>query len=159
GKVSKVLVKKGDHVTTGQPLFVIEDGDGAAQAPAAAPKEAPRAAEPPKPAAEGPRQPARQPAPPRQKPEPAQAPAPRPERDGGPPEAPAEATPKEEKVVPAGPATRRLARELGVNLRQVRGTARGGRVTQEDVRAFVRELASGAGVRGAALQAPPLPDF
>jgi pyruvate dehydrogenase E2 component (dihydrolipoamide acetyltransferase) len=41
----------------------------------------------------------------------------------------------------------------------VRGTARGGRVTQEDVRAFVRDLASGAAVRGGPLQAPPLPDF
>jgi pyruvate dehydrogenase E2 component (dihydrolipoamide acetyltransferase) len=153
GKVSKVLVKKGDHVTTGQPLLVIEDGNGEAQAPAPAPKEAPRAAEPPKPAA-----PPRQTAPPQPKAETAPLPAPRPERDGVRPETPAE-TPKEEQVVPAGPATRRLARELGVDLRQVRGTARGGRVTQEDVRAFVRELASGAGVRGAALQAPPLPDF
>src|SRR5919108_425802 len=67
---------------------------------------------------------------------------------------PAAAAPPTDKLVPAGPATRRLARELGVDLRQVRGSARGGRVTQEDVRAFVRELASGAGVRGAALQAP-----
>ena len=37
--------------------------------------------------------------------------------------------------VPATPATRRLARELGVDLGGVRGTAPGGRVTDEDVRA------------------------
>jgi pyruvate dehydrogenase E2 component (dihydrolipoamide acetyltransferase) len=39
----------------------------------------------------------------------------------------------------AGPAVRRLARQLGVELRRVRPTGSGGRVTVEDVRAFVRE--------------------
>jgi pyruvate dehydrogenase E2 component (dihydrolipoamide acetyltransferase) len=37
--------------------------------------------------------------------------------------------------VPATPATRRLARELGVDLRTVRGTGPGGRVSDQDVRA------------------------
>jgi len=37
--------------------------------------------------------------------------------------------------VPATPATRRLARELGVDLHTVRATGRGGRVTDDDVRA------------------------
>jgi pyruvate dehydrogenase E2 component (dihydrolipoamide acetyltransferase) len=37
--------------------------------------------------------------------------------------------------VPATPATRRLARELGVDLRTVRAGGRGGRVTDDDVRA------------------------
>ena len=36
--------------------------------------------------------------------------------------------------VPATPATRRLARELGVDLRAVRATGAGGRVTDDDVR-------------------------
>src|SRR5262249_30496702 len=63
--------------------------------------------------------------------------------------------------VAAGPATRRLARELGVDLRQVHGTAPGGRVTQEDVKTHVRERttaapqAPGRGVPSA----PALPDF
>ena len=39
--------------------------------------------------------------------------------------------------VPATPATRRLARELGVDLRAVRGTGPGGRVTDDDVKAAV----------------------
>jgi pyruvate dehydrogenase E2 component (dihydrolipoamide acetyltransferase) len=38
--------------------------------------------------------------------------------------------------VPATPATRRLARELGVDLRAVSGTGPGGRVTDDDVRTF-----------------------
>jgi pyruvate dehydrogenase E2 component (dihydrolipoamide acetyltransferase) len=50
------------------------------------------------------------------------------------------APPPEEKKttgpVPASPATRRLARELGVDLQQVTPTGAGGLVTAEDVRAF-----------------------
>jgi pyruvate dehydrogenase E2 component (dihydrolipoamide acetyltransferase) len=168
GRVAQVLVKKGDRVTTGQPLFVVEDGNGAAQAPAPreAPKESRRPAEAPKPsapAAETPRQPppapAKQPAPQPSREQPAAPPARQPADGFRAPATAAPAAETEEKVVPAGPATRRLARELGVDLRQVRGTARGGRVTQEDVRAFVRDLASGAAVRGGPMQAPPLPDF
>jgi pyruvate dehydrogenase E2 component (dihydrolipoamide acetyltransferase) len=39
-----------------------------------------------------------------------------------------------DRPVPAAPATRRLARELGVDLRLVRGTGPAGRVMKEDVR-------------------------
>jgi pyruvate dehydrogenase E2 component (dihydrolipoamide acetyltransferase) len=39
----------------------------------------------------------------------------------------------------AGPATRRLARELGVRVEDVTPSGPGGRVTREDVKAFVRE--------------------
>jgi pyruvate dehydrogenase E2 component (dihydrolipoamide acetyltransferase) len=51
-------------------------------------------------------------------------------------------SPTTSKVIPAGPATRRLARELGIDLSQVPGSASGGRVTQDDVKAYVRGLAS-----------------
>ena len=43
---------------------------------------------------------------------------------------------RREGPVPASPATRRLARELGVDLRVVPPTGPGGLVTAEDVRAF-----------------------
>ncbi|MEZ5406062.1 MAG: 2-oxo acid dehydrogenase subunit E2 [Verrucomicrobiia bacterium] len=49
----------------------------------------------------------------------------------------------------AAPATRRFARELGVNLAQV--SSQGERITQEDVKTFVRE--------GGVKLTPPLPDF
>lgn len=43
--------------------------------------------------------------------------------------------------VPASPATRRLAMELGVDLHTVAGSGPGGRVTAEDVRAFAGQAA------------------
>ncbi|MCA9036940.1 MAG: 2-oxo acid dehydrogenase subunit E2 [Planctomycetaceae bacterium] len=66
---------------------------------------------------------------------------------------------------PAGPATRRLARKLGVDLYQVNGSAAGGRITIEDVEAFVRDrlsrpVPSAAGTPGVGVvAAAPLPDF
>lgn len=42
-------------------------------------------------------------------------------------------------MIPAPPSIRRLARELGVDLAQVTGSEAGGRITAEDVKAFVRE--------------------
>ncbi len=71
--------------------------------------------------------------------------------------------------IPAGPATRKLARELGVALGEVKGTGRGGRVTLDDIKGFVkgerlraREGGAGGGVGGIIVNAftlPPLPDF
>src|SRR5262249_55705638 len=59
--------------------------------------------------------------------------------------------------------TRRLARELGVDLARVHGSGPNGRVTQEDVKAFVKQLAASPAPTtytvGAPVQAPPLPDF
>ena len=60
---------------------------------------------------------------------------------------------------PAGPATRRLARELGVDLRSVSGTGAGGRITAQDVKAFVRGAIPPAGTGGVTVTAPQLPDF
>jgi pyruvate dehydrogenase E2 component (dihydrolipoamide acetyltransferase) len=50
-----------------------------------------------------------------------------------------ERPPEREGPVPASPSTRRLARELGVDLRQVPPSGPAGRVTSEDVRAFAKE--------------------
>ncbi len=43
-----------------------------------------------------------------------------------------------DQVAPAAPSVRRLARELGVDIYQVQGTGPGGRISEDDVRTFVR---------------------
>ncbi|MGP0630817.1 2-oxo acid dehydrogenase subunit E2 [Nitrospina sp. 32_T5] len=59
---------------------------------------------------------------------------------------------------PAGPGARRLARELGVDLRQVTGSARGGRITLEDVKAHTKKKMA-APSTGPSVQPEPFPDF
>jgi pyruvate dehydrogenase E2 component (dihydrolipoamide acetyltransferase) len=54
---------------------------------------------------------------------------------------------------PAAPATRRLARELGVDLRLVTPTGPGGRITPEDVKNFAKTAA------GAPVEEPSPPEF
>jgi pyruvate dehydrogenase E2 component (dihydrolipoamide acetyltransferase) len=63
--------------------------------------------------------------------------------------------------VPAAPHVRRLARELGVDIHNVTGSGPGGRISEDDVKAFTKKLiASGAGITGSAhLKQPALPDF
>src|SRR5947199_7222216 len=56
--------------------------------------------------------------------------------------------------VPATPATRRLARELGVDLRVVRATGPAGRVTDDDVRAATSGSASRSSSLAAEVVAP-----
>jgi pyruvate dehydrogenase E2 component (dihydrolipoyllysine-residue acetyltransferase) len=64
----------------------------------------------------------------------------------------------------AGPSVRKFARELGVDLTRVTGHGFKGRITQEDVKAFVKSFLAaggGAGARsgGGALPAVPVVDF
>ena len=74
-----------------------------------------------------------------------------------PPAAHPEPAAPEGPAAPAAPSVRRLARELGVDIRRVQGTGPEGRVSPEDVQAFVRaSLASPQGGGGAAAT---LPDF
>ena len=49
---------------------------------------------------------------------------------------------RKEEPVPASPATRRVARELGVDLRQVQPTGPGGRVTRQDVQSFAKKASA-----------------
>jgi pyruvate dehydrogenase E2 component (dihydrolipoamide acetyltransferase) len=60
----------------------------------------------------------------------------------------------------AGPAVRRLARELGLDLNLIKGTGEKGRITREDVKAaLVAERGGGAVGGAAALPAIPAVDF
>lgn len=60
----------------------------------------------------------------------------------------------------AGPATRRMARKLGVDLDLVQGSGPRGRISIEDVEAYVKgRLEGSAGTAGPTVNTGPLPDF
>ncbi|MFZ0770431.1 MAG: dihydrolipoyllysine-residue acetyltransferase [Candidatus Sulfotelmatobacter sp.] len=67
--------------------------------------------------------------------------------------------------VPAAPHTRRLARELGVDIYEVKGTGPGGRISEDDVKAHAKAAltalatAAQAPPRAGHFVAPRLPDF
>jgi pyruvate dehydrogenase E2 component (dihydrolipoamide acetyltransferase) len=63
--------------------------------------------------------------------------------------------------VPAAPHVRRLARELGVDVHEVKGSGPGGRISKEDVKNYSRSLlaAATAAPQGAKFAQPELPDF
>ncbi len=111
GKIARIHVAKGDSVKVGQVLLTI---DGSAEPTEPPPEDKDSAKKEPSPKAPSPAKPApAEPAPP--------APAPAPAAEGGP--------------LPAGPAARRLAREMGVDLARVAGSGARGRITVEDVQA------------------------
>jgi len=69
------------------------------------------------------------------------------------------------QAIPAAPHVRRFAREVGVDIYEVKGTGPGGRINEDDVKAYTKGLLSAA---ASAAQAPPraghfaqpqLPDF
>jgi pyruvate dehydrogenase E2 component (dihydrolipoamide acetyltransferase) len=62
--------------------------------------------------------------------------------------------------VPAAPHVRRLARELGVDIHDVKGTGPGGRISEDDVKAHSKALLTAAvQAPGRPFAASPLPDF
>jgi pyruvate dehydrogenase E2 component (dihydrolipoamide acetyltransferase) len=75
-------------------------------------------------------------------------------------------SPSSSDPVPAAPSTRRLARELGVDIHQVSGSGPGGRISEKDVKRHVKSAMQSGGAittigaaAGAPVQAAPLPDF
>lgn len=145
GTVAKVHVSSGQSVAIGSPLLSIEAGT-VGQAASLPPTAAPAAATPTK-ASETP------------------SPAPKPAVPT--PVAASAAPPKggtlgdDRPPAPAGPATRRLARDLGVDLHHVTGTGPGGRINQEDVQNYVKNILEGraSAPGGGGVAIPSLPDF
>ncbi len=161
GRIVKLLVKEGDEIGVGKPYCLIEADGAAAPAPSpAAPRQEHAASPAPPPP------PSRAPAP---EPRPIEKPAVAVAPPSSPPPAPAPVPAAHvtanggSKVTPAGPATRRMAREFGIDLDQVPGSGKFGRVTEEDIKSFVRTLAQGGSlvpaVAGAPAQQPGLPNF
>lgn len=138
GKVTKIHVKKGDTIKVGQTVLSLE-ADAEAVSPdegEPVPEVVARNAAPPTQSLAGPKESARKPI--VEKPSSPRSAA---------PAKPAAIT-KEERAapLPAGPAARRVAREMGVDLRQVQGTGTRGRITPEDV----QSAAAGPGAPGEA---------
>mgnify|MGYP005816021939 CR=1 FL=1 len=73
------------------------------------------------------------------------------------PAAPAAVSAEEAERVRSSPLVRKIAAEHGVNLAQVSGTGAGGRVTKEDIEAFIAKYPKGAPVAPAPVYAAPAP--
>ncbi|MCA1929199.1 pyruvate dehydrogenase complex dihydrolipoyllysine-residue acetyltransferase [Rheinheimera sp.] len=125
GTVKEIKVKVGDKVQTGSSVFVFEV---AGSAPAAAAVAVPATVAAPAPVA---------------------TPAPAASAVAAAASAPANEFTENQAYAHASPVVRRLAREFGVDLSKVTGTARKGRVQREDVQNYVKnilaQVASGKG--------------
>ncbi|MFT4045123.1 MAG: dihydrolipoyllysine-residue acetyltransferase [Solimonas sp.] len=84
--------------------------------------------------------------------------------DAAPAPLPAKASSDGSQVPYAGPATRKFARELGVDLAQVKGSGTRGRIVIEDVQAFVKQrlaqpvpVATAAAAPSGGAGIPPIP--
>src|ERR1019366_6975805 len=118
GTVTQIFVKAGDKLRVGQRILSI--GESAAPA---SPTVKPEAA------------PARSRERVIQTPSPEQVPV-APEQEDLEPSSEA----KTGSAPAAAPSIRKLARDLGIDLTRVRGSARGGRIMMEDVRAYIQKL-------------------
>ncbi|HEU0152265.1 MAG TPA: dihydrolipoyllysine-residue acetyltransferase [Arenimonas sp.] len=146
GVVRELKVKVGDELSEGSVVALIEPADEAgAPAPAKAASAPSRPAPEAAPAEQAPAPPAAPAAPARTAP----AATPAPTRSSPPVRFDADAL-MPEKVPHASPAVRLFARELGVDLGQVTGSARAGRISKEDVQAFVKAALAGGGAPRAA---------
>ena len=175
GKIKKIHVSKGSKVKVGDPLLSLEgkatqteksppSGNGARKKPKSAATvaddeetaEATRDAEP------EPKEKVKRSAEPATKEKAHSKPAAEAKAEKAPEKSTAEKSiaakakstsskPAKGKTPPAGPATRRLARELGVDLERVNGSGAGGRITEEDIKAAVRQSTAATKTRTPAL--------
>jgi pyruvate dehydrogenase E2 component (dihydrolipoamide acetyltransferase) len=137
GTLQEIKVEAGNTVQVNTVVGVIGDGDGAsapapakAAAPAASAPEAKKEAAPPPPAAK----------------------APEPQADG-------ESDNGEQGRVRSSPLVRKIAKDNNVDLAKVPGTGLGGRITKEDIEAFVAKHAGGAPAAAASAPAAPAPSY
>jgi 2-oxoglutarate dehydrogenase E2 component (dihydrolipoamide succinyltransferase) len=129
GVLQEIKVTEGTTVQVNTVVGTISDGDGAAPA-----KAAPASEKKSSPAPASTKSEAR----PAAKPEPA---------------APAAQVHEDDEHARSSPLVRKIAREHNVNLSQVEGTGLGGRITKQDIQAFIE--GQGQGDVGAPLQARP----
>ena len=121
GKIAKVSVKEGDKISVGHIILTL--AETGAEQPAAEPEAKSTAA----PAPEKAQSPGKE--------EPAPEPVEVPQAGES---APSAAKPGIEP--PAPPSIRKLARELGIDLRRIRGSEPGGRIVMADIRGYIQRL-------------------
>lgn len=162
GTVTEIHVRTGDTIRPGDPVLTVDSGSSPAPPPSpveeiSPPQPAANSSSPPQPEAV-----------PQVEPEPAPDPTPKVDRDHPapilrvPPAAPAPLVEGdlESRPVFASPSVRRFAREIGVDIRTVRGSGPGGRIDQADIKRHARETPSQAPDQGHSERSPgPLPDF
>lgn len=167
GRIGKLMVKKGDKIAVGQTLLTVE-GQGAATA---ADKQQPaEKKDAPKDVSTGPAAVTESAAQPQERKddgysahdriESTEEPSPKSVQQHSAP-----AVHASEELIPAGPAVRRIARELGIDLTRVQGSGRNGRITVDDldpyIKGYVANRGGGNGFPAAAPAVPAieLPDF
>ena len=150
GTIREIKVKLGDSVSEGSVVAMIEAADAATPAVAAPAAPAPAAPVPMAPAPSPAPVPAAAPAPVAAAPAPAASAVSTPMGAGLPPVRFEADAVLPGKVPYASPAVRLFARELGVDLAGIAGTARAGRITREDVQQFVKSALQGGAVVGGA---------
>jgi pyruvate dehydrogenase E2 component (dihydrolipoamide acetyltransferase) len=160
GRIAEVKVKKGDKVSEGSVILLLENTAQSAAAPdksaaregAVVPEEtaAPRRAAakteaPAADAAQGDTSPDTEETSAGKSPDAAATDSDRPQAAPSPSPVPRDAPPIDEKAFStayASPSVRKFARELGADLGRVKGTGPKGRITHEDVKAYVKKLLS-----------------
>lgn len=157
GKIVELKVKEGDSLAAGGTIAVVETADaGVAKAAKPAPPEAAAPEAAPAPPQEAPASPPPPATPPAPAPSVASQPVPASQPVTPPPASPVVPTPTSPaaraELAPAGPAVRRFAREVGVDLSTVQGSGPSGRITREDVLAVVRQTSK---VAAAPAATPP----
>jgi pyruvate dehydrogenase E2 component (dihydrolipoamide acetyltransferase) len=80
-------------------------------------------------------------------------------RGARPAQAPAAAEAPQGPPPPAAPSVRRLARELGVDIARVTGSGDAGRISVEDIQAYVKDALSNPAALAGGGASQPLPDF
>ncbi|SRR5579884_1392979 len=136
GILTEILVPEGQTVQVNTVVARIGDGAGAAARPSEAKPAAP-APEPPKPTA---------------------APLPPTGLAAKPSAEEAEAETEEEEEIRSSPLVRRLAREHNIDLRLVKGTGQGGRISKKDIEDYLAQIAAQpAEAAGAAMPVQPAP--
>ena len=146
GKVLEVLVKEGAKAKVGDTLIKVETSEEIEEEPKAKEKPKEEKVEPKKEVKE-------------EKKKGEEKEAPKEEREKIQLLEKEDQPPITKDAAPAAPSVRRLARELGVNINDIPGTGPAGRISLDDVKAYVKNINESGGAVGRGIKKEELPDF